>query len=163
MSEILNVGCGTKPSGDVNVDLYIEPTFYRSGKTKLNIMNYRNFHQADAAKLPFEDKSFDVVYSSHLLEHVENPAAVLREFVRVAKKQIIIIVPHMYSTAAKGRHYKECMRNGGYNHFFRARYFYKFFEEYGKNIYVTYKPFPHSLLPIIMLPYEIVVTVFLNH
>jgi len=35
--------------------------------------------------IPFPDNSFDIVYSSNVLEHVINPAKVLREAVRVLK------------------------------------------------------------------------------
>lgn len=40
---------------------------------------------AFAEKLPFPDQSFDVVYSSNVLEHVADPEAVIRESVRVLK------------------------------------------------------------------------------
>lgn len=40
---------------------------------------------ADAASLPFEDGSFDVVTCSHTLYHVEDIDAVLAEFVRVLR------------------------------------------------------------------------------
>ena len=35
--------------------------------------------------LPFEDKSFDVVWSSHTLEHMKTPTASLKEMARVGK------------------------------------------------------------------------------
>jgi 2-polyprenyl-6-hydroxyphenyl methylase / 3-demethylubiquinone-9 3-methyltransferase len=42
--------------------------------------------QADALHLPFPEKSFDVVCAMDLLEHVEQPAEVIREASRVLKK-----------------------------------------------------------------------------
>jgi SAM-dependent methyltransferase len=40
---------------------------------------------ATGESLPFDDASFDVVYSNNVLEHTANPAEVLREAVRVLK------------------------------------------------------------------------------
>lgn len=40
---------------------------------------------ADAESLPFEDKSFDLTFSTCLLAHVTNPSAVIREALRVTK------------------------------------------------------------------------------
>ena len=48
---------------------------------------------ADAHFLPFEDETFSVVYSSHVLEHVKNPYIALMEFRRVSKKLVVIRVP----------------------------------------------------------------------
>ncbi len=42
--------------------------------------------QADALHLPFAEKSFDVVCAMDLLEHVEEPAGVIREASRVLKE-----------------------------------------------------------------------------
>ncbi len=43
----------------------------------------------DGYKIPYEDKYFDLVVFSHVLEHVEFPRAILREIARVSKYQII--------------------------------------------------------------------------
>ena len=45
----------------------------------------------DGYNLPFEDKYFDVVVLSHVLEHVEYERALLREISRVSKYQVIEI------------------------------------------------------------------------
>ena len=39
--------------------------------------------QCDAATLPFPDASFDLVIANHMLYHLDDPEAALREFVRV--------------------------------------------------------------------------------
>jgi ubiquinone/menaquinone biosynthesis C-methylase UbiE len=44
-------------------------------------------------KLPFRDKEFDVVTCTHVLEHVLDPLASAKELVRVASKQIFVVVP----------------------------------------------------------------------
>lgn len=44
-------------------------------------------------KLPFRDKSFDTVICTHVIEHVLDPRATIAELRRVARKQLIIVVP----------------------------------------------------------------------
>jgi ubiquinone/menaquinone biosynthesis C-methylase UbiE len=49
----------------------------------------------DCCHLPFEDNSFDIIYSSHLLEHIKDKNQALREMVRVLSPDgfIHVIVP----------------------------------------------------------------------
>jgi len=51
---------------------------------------------ADGADLPFPDKSYDFIISSHVIEHFYDPIKALLEWKRVAKKYIFIICPHSY-------------------------------------------------------------------
>jgi ubiquinone/menaquinone biosynthesis C-methylase UbiE len=50
----------------------------------------------DGYTLPFADKAFDMVYCTHVLEHVEHPRILLRELRRVARFQVLE-VPLDYS------------------------------------------------------------------
>lgn len=52
-----------------------------------------DFHEGNIEKLPFRDKQFDVVTCHHTLEHIINLEQAIKELKRVAKKQIIIVVP----------------------------------------------------------------------
>lgn len=55
---------------------------------------------ARAEHLPFDDNSFDVVFSTGLLEHFENPMPIIFEMVRVLKKDGLFysdIVPKKFS------------------------------------------------------------------
>jgi ubiquinone/menaquinone biosynthesis C-methylase UbiE len=62
--------------------------------------------------LPFKDGSFDLVYASHVLEHVPNPIFALREFKRVGKASFLR-VPNAVNMAYRIDH------NGGTaNHFY---------------------------------------------
>lgn len=86
-SLVLDVGSGDKPHwrADVLLDRYIETTHggQRSGTAKARIS--RPLFDADAAAMPFGDKVFDVAICSHVLEHVPDPAGVVRELTRVSK------------------------------------------------------------------------------
>jgi SAM-dependent methyltransferase len=44
------------------------------------------FRAADASRLPFVDGEFDFVFTRYLLVHLKEPASLLREMVRVARK-----------------------------------------------------------------------------
>jgi SAM-dependent methyltransferase len=84
---VLDVGSGDKPHwrADVLLDCYIgeEHSGQRSGSSAARVD--RPLFDVDAAEMPFADKVFDYVICSHVLEHVEGPAAVIAELTRVAK------------------------------------------------------------------------------
>ncbi len=50
-----------------------------------NGLDTSRIKDAPGEKLPFPDAAFDIVYSSNVLEHTNDPAQVLREAVRVLK------------------------------------------------------------------------------
>lgn len=56
--------------------------------------------QCDAHYLPFQDESFQIIYASHILEHVTHPYNVLKEISRVTKNYAVIKVPN-------SNHYKQ--------------------------------------------------------
>ena len=58
---------------------------------------------APGDSLPFPDKSYDFVVSSHVIEHFWDPLAALYEWKRVARKYIFIIAPHVDRTPDRGR------------------------------------------------------------
>lgn len=56
--------------------------------------------QGDLEKMPFEDNSFDVVASSHVLEHLPDFDQGLAEIHRVTKKRAIIALPTCLNLSA---------------------------------------------------------------
>src|SRR6266536_1231038 len=57
------------------------------------------FVYANGLNLPFSDRSFDVVHSSAVLEHVgtaSNQAAYVRECIRVARKAVFLTTPNRW-------------------------------------------------------------------
>jgi ubiquinone/menaquinone biosynthesis C-methylase UbiE len=65
-----------------------------------NIKNLASAQVFDGYKLPFADKSFDLVILSHVLEHVEHERILLREIHRVTKK-LVLEVPKDYRFGAE--------------------------------------------------------------
>jgi SAM-dependent methyltransferase len=84
---VLDVGSGDKPSwrADVLLDRYPgdEYAAQRSGRGRARVT--RPLFNADAAHMPFADGVFDYSICSNLLEHVEDPAGVIRELMRVSQ------------------------------------------------------------------------------
>jgi len=88
---ILDVGCGKG---------YLLKELKKSGYqvTGVDVFdNLGNFDfeyiKASAEKLPFPDKSFDIVISTHTLEHIINIRKAAVELKRVAARQVIVVVP----------------------------------------------------------------------
>lgn len=102
--KVLDVGCGTKPKGDVNIDFFGGGLNPQTGDQVqgefMSREKIENFVIADAAHLPFKDESFNVVFSSHTIEHVQDPLLMLREMYRVAKRKVIVRFPHRMGSGA---------------------------------------------------------------
>lgn len=90
----LDVGCGDRPQGDVNVDCSIGETgeLFFEGRS-INPKKIKNFVLADAHHLPFIDNSFQKIVSYHTLEHLSNPEQALREFRRVSNGVVELAIP----------------------------------------------------------------------
>lgn len=84
---VVDIGSGDKPFW--RADLYVDDLSLgneqRFTDTK-TVNSIGKFVNAKAEKLPFKNKAFDFAFTSHLLEHVDNPAAVIDELTRVAKR-----------------------------------------------------------------------------
>lgn len=81
MGLTLDVGCGSEPKADVNVDLYGQK-------------GVANFVQADGCHLPFRIGSFESVISCHVIEHTVDPVLFFKELVRVSQKTVSVEFPH---------------------------------------------------------------------
>lgn len=117
---VLDLGSGGHPFplATVLADRYVEPTEHRSEEL---VVDGRPFLISDAAALPFAAQSFDFVYCSHLLEHVERPLAVCAELVRVGKRGYIetpTLAKDMLFSWAQGMHRWHVLAIGGHLHFF---------------------------------------------
>jgi SAM-dependent methyltransferase len=74
---------------------------------------------ADAALLPFEARSFDVVVSNHSLEHIAGLPEAIREAGRVLKENGVFYVAVPDSTTLADRIYRWLGRGGGHINAFR--------------------------------------------
>jgi SAM-dependent methyltransferase len=58
---------------------------------------------ADGDRLPLADKSVDFVFASHVIEHFPDPIAALEEWIRVARRYVVLVVPHRDRTFDRDR------------------------------------------------------------
>jgi len=95
---VLDGGCGLRPRGDVNVDLYPGgETEHRRGGKGPSLVDIPGFVQADALDMyMFEDRQFDVVHCWGLVEHIPYPGCwkLLKELWRVTGGHLIMVVPN---------------------------------------------------------------------
>lgn len=89
---MLDVGCGRGYWLDLVSD---ETNLKLTGVDVLNHVELKNaeYVRGDMEKLPFKDNSFDIVFTSHTVEHVRDLPAAMSELRRVAKKQVIVVTP----------------------------------------------------------------------
>jgi len=93
-TRILDIGCG---SGVQSTFFSEKSRFVVSSDVNLTGVRFRWSYlvKCSAEYLPFEGNSFDVVYSSCVLEHIKNQKLALREMKRVLKRNgvLICVVP----------------------------------------------------------------------
>jgi len=103
---VLDVGCGAYPfpHATMLVDLYTEKSNHRNEALKTD---GKAFQTADINCLPFKDKSYDFVFCSHVLEHVDNPKSACEELMRVGRRGYIetpSLMTDVLFSWAKGMH-----------------------------------------------------------
>jgi ubiquinone/menaquinone biosynthesis C-methylase UbiE len=114
--QVLDLGSGDYPVGTVNIDLYPKDTLHRH-EGWVHTRFTPNFVNGDVLHLPFRDSVFELVTSSHVIEHVDDPILMLREMHRVSKHRVRILCPHRYGAKAKG------FEPGMHKHYFSTRWF----------------------------------------
>jgi ubiquinone/menaquinone biosynthesis C-methylase UbiE len=96
-SRVLDLGCGTGTAAGyitkstsarvVGVDASIG--MLQTARSKDDSLPYVN---ADAARLPFPDGSFDAIYSIYMLHHLPDPLPAVQECFRVLKRGQLVLV-----------------------------------------------------------------------
>lgn len=83
----------------INVDRFgSNDTVYKREERRLVMHAVKVDVVAPGDELPFEDDSYDFVFSSHVIEHFPDPIKALYEWIRVARRYVIVIAPHRNRT-----------------------------------------------------------------
>jgi len=94
---MLDVGCGTgvEYEGIKREGLQIEYTGLDASARAIRLAQAAfaeaQWHAGDAEHLPFRDRSVDVVLLRHVLEHLSDFRPALREALRIAARQVVMI------------------------------------------------------------------------
>ena len=85
---VLDIGSGNSPFALATIlsDLYMGESPHR---TERLVRDHRPLVILDVCNLPFQNKSIDFVYCSHVLEHVGDPARACAELMRVGRRGYI--------------------------------------------------------------------------
>ena len=101
-SSILDFGCGQHKSE------YLRRMGFNVHSCDVFDFQISNYTKIDPkeTKLPFLDKSFDIVVVSEVIEHVESPFALLGELARVAKNYLIVTSPNPQGLKSRKEFFK---------------------------------------------------------
>lgn len=98
--KILDVGCGEGSRlntliSDNRIGWGVDIDAGAIGYARKNYPRHQ-FTVSDAALLPFENNTYDLVYSAFAIEHVTNPKRVISEMLRVCKLKgtVVILCPN---------------------------------------------------------------------
>nr|VFJ62061.1 MAG: Methyltransferase domain-containing protein [Candidatus Kentron sp. DK] len=86
----LEIGAGKQPYCNPGTTLFLDKfTDNRDGTPNPDIIS-------DASIIPIPDETFDYVISSHVLEHMQNTIAALKEWCRILKEGgiLFLVLPH---------------------------------------------------------------------
>jgi len=94
---VLELGSGGSPM--VRSNILLDKYIYDDSERELNITRDRPLVCGDIANLPFKKDSFDFIYTSHVLEHLDELEKGLSEIVRVGKRGLIIAPGEIFERA----------------------------------------------------------------
>jgi SAM-dependent methyltransferase len=109
LSELNGIEIGGSAHNDyaldaINVDRYGElDTVYRREEWRLTGRHREVDVVAPGDRLPFEDDAVEFVFASHVLEHFPDPIRALKEWLRVARTYVVVVIPHRDRTFDRDR------------------------------------------------------------
>lgn len=89
--KVLDMGSGHIPFPLAThlADIALENHHYGRAGVPFKHVQGKPVFECDVENTPFEDKEFDFVYCSHVLEHTKNPEKACEELMRIAKRGYI--------------------------------------------------------------------------
>jgi len=154
-TSILDVGSGegfTLNFIKKNLDVKVEGVDFSPVAIKLGhaLFPKIKLDVADIYRLPYKKRSIDLVLCTEVLEHLEHPREALEEIVRVAKKYVILSVPHEPFFCLKnlviGRNIKRLGSSKGHLNLWTSWGFQKFIKKQNLKILSVRHPFPFTIV-----------------
>jgi len=148
VSDVLEVGCGTGAvlaevmrrgigQRHIGIDVADPHEHVDQKAADLDLRSY------DGHRLPFDDNSFDLVYASHVLEHVPDPRGFLTELARVCSKYLYVEVPCEMTLRSRPVAIQTALKIGHINAY-TPDYFMVLLQSAGLDV-IDLKVFDHSL------------------
>jgi len=107
------------------------------------------FRAAGSEELPFAEDEFDLVAAIEVLEHVSEPQRTLAEMQRVARRHLLVSVPHeplwRVLNVLRGAYLRELGNTPGHRNHWSKREFVRMMERHGRVVQVR-SPFPWTML-----------------
>jgi ubiquinone/menaquinone biosynthesis C-methylase UbiE len=107
------------------------------------------FRTFDGDRVPFDAHSFDLVAATEVLEHVPDPEATVAEMVRVARRNVLVSVPHeplwRALNMARGAYVRDLGNTPGHVNHFTKRAFVRLLGRHGEVTDIR-SPFPWTML-----------------
>lgn len=148
LTEQWAIGYGSHPPPAPVVGIDLEDPKLRAEWATRTRPNLR-FEAMPVQKLSFADDEFDLVAATEVLEHVSNPELAVAEMARVARRWLLVSVPHeplwRILNVARGAYVRELGNTPGHlNHWSRAG-FQRLLSAHGQ-VVETRSPFPWTML-----------------
>lgn len=153
---ILDAGCGEGFTMDRlsknGIGREIEGVEYSKDALTLGKKLFPNliFKEGSAYDLPYKDNSFDLVICTEVLEHLNEPTKVLKEALRVSKKNILVSVPSepffMLGNFLRGKNLSRLGNDPGHINHWTIISFQNFLKNNGLKIKRLKLPFPWILI-----------------
>jgi 2-polyprenyl-3-methyl-5-hydroxy-6-metoxy-1,4-benzoquinol methylase len=157
-ASVLDVGCGegiltaqwaARPGVQRIVGIDLEDPKLAAEWAAREPRDNLEFRPMAVERLEFADDEFELVAATEVLEHVEGPAVAVAEMARVAKRWLLVSVPHeplwRMLNVARGAYLREWGNTPGHlNHWTRAG-FVRLLSAHGEVIQ-TRSPFPWTML-----------------
>lgn len=90
---LLEVGCGNG-FFTVYLNKFWDVVALDRSQRMLSLNPYKKAVQGAVESLPFRDDSHDIVFSTNLLHHIEEPLVAVKEMARVSRKFVVLVEPN---------------------------------------------------------------------
>lgn len=103
-------------------------------------------------ELPYKDNSFDLVLSTEVLEHLEDPQKGLKELIRVSKRYVMVSVPNeplfMFAQFVRGKNWSRLGNDIEHINHWTFWQFKNFVKKQNIKVLTTRHPFAWTMLLI---------------
>ncbi len=144
LTEQWAVALGTRPIVGIDLDdPKLRAEWERRERPNLS------FRAVEATRLPFADGEFDLAAAIEVLEHVPDPEATVAEMARVARRHLLVSVPHeplwRALNMARGAYLRDLGNTPGHVNHWTRRGFHSLLSRHGEVVEVR-SPFPWTML-----------------